>query len=45
MRSEQSAIGIQRSMWLAAKDLVKLNEGEVKERVHTLVGRLFRQLR
>ena len=32
-------------MWLAAKDLVKLNEGEAKERVHTIVGRLFRQLR
>ena len=33
------------SMWLAAKDLSKLNEGEEKERVHTIVGRLFRQLR
>ena len=32
------------SMWLAAKDLSKLNEGEEKERVHTIVGRLFRQL-
>jgi hypothetical protein len=32
-------------MWLAAKDLSKLNEGEEKERVHTIVGRLFRQLR
>ena len=45
MRSEQSLIGIQRSMWLAAKDLSKLNEGEEKERAHTIVGRLFRQLR
>ena len=31
------------SMWLAAKDLSKLNEGEEKERVHTIVGCLFRQ--
>jgi hypothetical protein len=28
----------------AAKDLSKINEGEVKERVHALVGCLFRQL-
>ena len=32
------------SMWLAAKDLIKINEGEEKERVHTIVGCLFRQL-
>ena len=32
------------SMWLAAKDLVKINEGEVKERAHTIAGCLFRQL-
>ena len=31
-------------MWLAAKDLSKINEGEEKERVHTIVGCLFRQL-
>ena len=31
MRSEQSLIGIQRNMWLAAKDLSKINEGEVKD--------------
>ena len=31
MRSEQSVIGIQRSMWLAAKDHSKINEGEAKE--------------
>ena len=34
MRSEQSAIGIQRSMWLAAKDHLKINEGEGKEICH-----------
>ena len=32
MRSEQSVIGIQRSMWLAAKDHSKINEGEAKEK-------------
>ena len=30
-------IGIQRSMWLAAKDHSKINEGEVKEKYGRLV--------
>ena len=39
-----TSVNMADSMWLAAKDLVKINEGEVKERANAIVGYLFRQL-